>query len=314
MSAQDARFEVLPWVRVALATLLFCLSSPGFVAAGLGAWGVRRLSRHWRALAQAAAVASSLLLLIAGRGILETSLGLSFDVVALILAETDLRKDAIPESRRGLFRGLVHGAALVFAAYLSLLVLSRPWHRHWGATATERARPLPGDEHAGAPGRAGDRSILIGAPAFDVWPWLLQMGEDRGGFYSHAPLENLFGLNIVNADRIIPEWQELAPGDFVRATPPSWMRGAFGDRVGWEVDHVDGDHYVLSLRYWIFEVEPLTPRSSRLHVRTHAGDAPVPVAPLLMLTFEPAHFVMERAMLFGVKARAERLAAARQSS
>ena len=62
---------------------------------------------------------------------------------------------------------------------------------------------------------------------------------------------------------------------------------------------------LLALRYWLFEVEPTGRSTSRLHVRTHAGDAPVPIAPLLFFVFEPAHFIMERGMLRGIKARAE---------
>jgi len=311
MAAQDARSGSFGIGRVAVATILFLLATPGFVAAGLGAYGVMGFEKRWPALVEAAAVASALLFLLGDMGVIEASFGLTFDVLALVLAETV----TLPERRRtsGSFalRRVTSALSLAFVAYLVVLVTTRPWHRHWGATAEEGARSLPGDEYAGSPARAGDRAILIGAPALDVWPWLLQLGEDRGGFYSYASLENLFGLDIVNADRVVPEWQALKAGDFVRAVPPTWFNGAFGDRIGWEVDHVDGDRYVLALRYWIFEVEPLTPKTSRLHVRTHAGDAPVPVAPLLMLAFEPAHFIMERAMLRGVKVRAEQLSAAR---
>jgi hypothetical protein len=77
MGAQDAHGGV---VRVSLATLLFSLATPGFVVAGLGVWGVPRLERHWRVVAQIAAVASALLLALAWRGILEMSLGLSFQL------------------------------------------------------------------------------------------------------------------------------------------------------------------------------------------------------------------------------------------
>jgi hypothetical protein len=196
--------------------------------------------------------------------------------------------------------------ALGALIYTSGVVILRPWLRDWGSTTEERSALLPGDSFAGAPERAGDRAIAIDAPADRVWPWLLQLGEDRGGFYSYADLENAFGLHIVNAESIRPEWQSLAAGDFVRAVPPDWLGGMFGERVGWEVDQVDTTRHVLALRYWIFRVESSGEQSSRLHVRTHAGDAPLPVAPLLLLAFEPAHFIMERAMLQGIKQRAER--------
>lgn len=198
----------------------------------------------------------------------------------------------------------LHAAGLVFVAYVAITIVLRPWHRDWGSTAAERSESMPGDEHAGDPARAGDRAIAIHAAAEDVWPWIVQIGEDRGGFYSYAWLENLFGLHIVNAERVEPGWQRLAAGDFVRAVPATWLGGALGGRIGWEVDHVDPARHLLALRYWIFEVEA-DGKTSRLHVRTHAGDAPLPIAPLLLLTFEPAHFIMERAMLLGIKERAE---------
>lgn len=198
-----------------------------------------------------------------------------------------------------------HLVALGFVIYLQGLVALRPWHRHWGSDASERARELPGDEHAGNPARAGDRAIAIDAPAPIVWSWLVQIGQDRGGFYSYASLENACGVRIRNAEQIEPGWQTLREGDFVRATPPDWLGGIFGDRIGWEVDHVV-EGRVLALRYWIFEVEPTSDVTSRLHIRTHAGDAPVPIAPLLLFTFEPAHLIMERGMLLGIKERAER--------
>ena len=238
----------------------------------------------------------------------ETSIGLMFDVGVLALLSLATKEVRLaPKGRfRRFGRYIVHGVALAFSFYFASVILLRPWHRTWGAEAAERRERLPGDEYAGDPQRAGDRAITIHAPAEDVWPWLVQMGEDRGGFYSYAGLENLFGIHIVNAERIESRWQALATGDFVRATSPSWLGGAFGDRIGWRVDHVDPGAHVLALRYWVFKVESVDSRTSRLHVRTHSGNAPVPIAPLLLLTFEPAHFIMERAMLLGVKERAER--------
>lgn len=134
----------------------------------------------------------------------------------------------------------------------------------------------------------GELSIDIDAPPGVLWESLQQIGRDRGGLDSDASLERAFGLPIQNAST---RWRRVEEGDFVRATPPDWLWGAFGDRIGWEVDHVVPGR-VLALRYWIFEVEPVSEETSRLHVRTHGDDA-------------PAHFIMERAMLCGIKARAE---------
>jgi hypothetical protein len=108
----------------------------------------------------------------------------------------------------------------------------------------------------------------------------------------------------MNANAVDPRWQDLHEGELVRATQADWADGVFGQRIGWNVDHVD-DHRVIALRYWVFDLEATSRYTSRLHIRTHEGDAPIPIAPLVFLFFEPAHFIMERGMLRGIKARAE---------
>ena len=90
---------------------------------------------------------------------------------------------------------------------------------------------LPGDELTPPPVEQNTRAITIAAPPEEVWPWLVQMGADRGGFYSYAWLENLFGLDIHNADGIVDEWQQLAVGD--------WVWGARNRSAGWLVEHVE---------------------------------------------------------------------------
>lgn len=95
--------------------------------------------------------------------------------------------------------------------------LVTPWHQRWGATGDEVRMPLPGDELVADPAEQVTRAIAIEAPPEVVWPWIVQIGADRGGFYSYERLENLFRLDIHNADRIVPEWQEREVGDLVFA-------------------------------------------------------------------------------------------------
>ena len=102
----------------------------------------------------------------------------------------------------------------VGAAILAWKVFA-PWERNWGATPEEVTATLPGDVLTAPPVEQNTRAITIGAPPDAVWPWLVQMGGDRGGFYSYDWLENLFGLKIHNAVRIVDEWQDLAVGDMV---------------------------------------------------------------------------------------------------
>ncbi len=96
---------------------------------------------------------------------------------------------------------------------------SRHRHLHWGATAVESTTPLAGDELLSGVGLTATRAITIGAPAAAVWPWIIQLGQGRGGFYSYDELENLVGCHLHSAERVVPEWQHLDAGDEVRLHP-----------------------------------------------------------------------------------------------
>jgi hypothetical protein len=170
----------------------------------------------------------------------------------------------------------------------------RPWMLAWGSTPDERARTLPGDELApGVPGRS-TRAVTIEAPAASVWPWVAQLGQDRGGFYSYSWLENLAGCRMTNADRIHPEWQHRAVGDTVLLHPAN----------GLKVTRFEPGR-VLALEGWgAFVVEPDGSGRTRLLTRAHSQRG---LAQRVMtLLIEVPHFVMERRMLLGIKERAER--------
>jgi len=106
------------------------------------------------------------------------------------------------------------------AAALAAYILGvRPWYLRWGATEAEFEVPLPGDEIIPRPRHRDTHAITVRAPVVDVWPWLVQMGQGRGGFYSYDWLENLIGCDIHNADQIFPDFQSLRVGDSVRLHP-----------------------------------------------------------------------------------------------
>src|SRR3979411_1439588 len=85
----------------------------------------------------------------------------------------------------------------------------------WGATDTESEEQLPGDDLIGNADISATRAITVRASADEVWPWIAQLGQGRGGFYSYDFLENLVGCDIHSADRIVPEWQDVEVGDEV---------------------------------------------------------------------------------------------------
>src|SRR5690242_995403 len=104
--------------------------------------------------------------------------------------------------------------ALVAGAAVYALVLRR-WHMTLGSRPDEAASTLPGDELVAEPDLQATHSISIRASPAAVWPWLVQMGQGRGGFYSYDWLEQLLGCQIHNVDRIVPGLQRLGVGDAV---------------------------------------------------------------------------------------------------
>ena len=202
--------------------------------------------------------------------------------------------------------------AVALAAWRVVLT---PWHRRWGATDDEVRMSLPGDDLVADPADQVTRAITVAAPPEAVWPWVIQLGADRGGFYSYERLENLFGLDIHNADTIVPEWQHRDVGDLVFAD----AKGS----GGWYVmEIVPGEALVLQvgdvrtgrpirrdeqLRWeflWTFVVRPAPGGGSRLIVRERTGFGS-PLTRLVMSPIGLISFVMTRAMLLGIKARAE---------
>lgn len=109
-------------------------------------------------------------------------------------------------------------AALAFAAGLSL-PLVRSAMLTFGSTEEELDATLPGDDILGPANLVATRTVGIEAPPEAVWPWLAQLGQGRGGFYSYDELENFLGLDIHSADAVVPELQDIAPGDTVHLAP-----------------------------------------------------------------------------------------------
>jgi hypothetical protein len=188
--------------------------------------------------------------------------------------------------------------------------------RNWGATSDEVAGPYRGDELLDGPVSGATNAVTVQAPADEVWSWLVQIGQDRGGMYSYESLENLFGLNIHNATEIREEWQHLAVGDPVRVVPA----GKFGLRDGYAF-HVAivEPPYALVLRQqppehpwdstWAFLVVPTTDDQSRLISRTRAAVTPGlkgVVSRFSGALMGPVILLMTRKMLLGIRERAER--------
>jgi len=144
------------------------------------------------------------------------------------------------------------------------------------------------------------RAVTVDAPARDVWPWLAQIGQDRGGFYSYDVLENLLGLGIRSADRVEEQWQDLRPGDEVRLSSSAVLA----------VSVVDPPHALVLVApdasfSWSFTLHPGRDRTTRLVVRERYA-RPRPWAVPLDEAVAAVSTVMTRRMLLGIRDRAER--------
>ena len=276
------------WVTVRFARAGFALPRKARVAGRL-AFGAALLSLVLLAFAWSPAMWFGLLV----DAVILLTVGLTSRTRWLLLR---LPRDRAP------LRPLRHAATAVIGASTLLW----PWYAHWNSSPAEVRAVLPGDESMMMMPHdvAFQSAVTIHAPPDRVWSWLVQIGQDRGGFYSYDALENVFGLRVHSAERIDPAWQQLHEGDRVRAVPDGW----FGSRnLGWTVWRLD-EGRLLVLRYWgSFVLAPEGDGKTRLIARTPLGDPRDHVVRAgLGLVWEPLHFVMERKMLLGIKERAER--------
>jgi hypothetical protein len=185
----------------------------------------------------------------------------------------------------------------------------RRWFGRWGTTPDERTRIMAGDSLLPNATHAATHAVTIDAAPDDIWPWLVQLGYQRGGLYSYDWLDRLFGfLDRASANEILPAFQQIAVGDTIR----------LGPREGLTVAALQ-DKRALVLRYsahefewvWQFGLYPLNEQRTRLITRGTERYKNTVGAWLFMRVMEPAAFVMTRKMLLGVKQRAEALRAAR---
>ncbi|MBI5668331.1 MAG: hypothetical protein HZC41_10015 [Chloroflexi bacterium] len=210
------------------------------------------------------------------------------------------------------------------AAFIGFMLLARPflkgWMAHWGATDEEASRRLPGDGRVPNPLVLSTRAVTVHAPVAAIWPWIVQIGQERGGLYSYERLENLARCQMRNANRVAPEWA-LQVGDRVRLgpqgypvhrvvqlEPDSYLVLAGADPKTEAVAEIaDPPPASYSNYVWSIVLEPLDEQNTRLIFRNRLDYCPRSFGWWLMweaLT-EPIGFVMMRKMLLGIKARAE---------
>ncbi len=206
-------------------------------------------------------------------------------------------------------------AALVLVGAYALVV--RPRMLRWGATDEEVDRAYPGADLIPDGERSATMAVTIDAPPARVWPWLVQMGTDRGGWYSWDRLDN-WGRSSV--ERIHPEWQEISLGDRLAGTPDGSQ--------SWEVAALEPERFLglrmsLDLRgrpfdpagphpsaytdsLWGFLLEELPGGKTRLIVSGYWALRPRSLQPLASVLFlEPSHWIMQTRQFANLKRRIE---------
>jgi hypothetical protein len=188
-------------------------------------------------------------------------------------------------------------------------VLARRRQLRWGATDKECEEQLPGDDLIPNADLAATRAITIDASADQAWPWIAQLGQGRGGFYSYDFLENLIGADIHSADRIVPELQDIHVGDEVLLGPKFGYDVAIAEpgrslvlRGGFPMENIAPPYDST----WAFVLRDGPYKTTRLLVRERYAYKR-PWARLIVEPTEAISFVMSQKMLRGIKSRAERL-------
>lgn len=208
------------------------------------------------------------------------------------------------------FLRLLAGLGLLALLLPLLFAITIPLIHRWGATYAEVAQPLPGDELLAEPLLSWTHGVTINEPPEAVWPWIAQLGDERGGFYSFTFIENQVGAltgaanyTVVyrNANTIVPEWQDPQSGDGLiqgilnvhSVQTGTYLLGAAVDpeTFGWT---------------WLWQLRPLNAGTqTRLIVRFGIWVPPPAQNPVLLTVMDLGGFVMEQRMLHGIKLRAE---------
>jgi hypothetical protein len=202
--------------------------------------------------------------------------------------------------------GLAVAVIVLTAAIVAYAVVVRPWMLGWGATDAERSGPLPGDDVVPDARYVTTRAVTIDAPPERIWPWLVQMGQDRAGFYTHNWVERLLRSGIPDIHEVRAEWQTLAVGDLMRTN-----HDIGGKPMGWPVALVDPPRSLvvrsknMPAGSYAFVLRPIGADRTRLLVRDRAVWSRREW-PFAALVYEPLHAYMETGLMRGLKERAER--------
>ncbi len=197
----------------------------------------------------------------------------------------------------------VKGLGLLATVSLgTYLIVLRPRQLRWGATDDEVARPLPGDEIVEQPTFNATRAVTVEARPEHIWPWLVQIGFSRAGWYSYDWIDN---LGRPSAEWIVPELQHIAVGDLVPLGP--------GEKSGFWVKEFEPNRWILWWDQkgdvsWLWLLDPMGDGRTRLITRVRVHYRWISPGILFSLAMDVGDIVMMRKCMLGIKRRAEAMA------
>ncbi|UWX54478.1 hypothetical protein NYZ99_16410 [Maribacter litopenaei] len=213
----------------------------------------------------------------------------------------------------------LEGVIVIIVGYLSFFL--RPLRDRWGLSKEQALQTFPGDEIVPVPKTRFTHAIEINAPSKYVWPWIAQIGQGKGGFYTYEALENLVGLNIYNSDAVLSEFQNPQIGDKVGFAPKDALPIVICDHgrcmaienaLDMDTNKLYNPKVGRPKNYlhltWLWYVEDIDEKRSRFISRNRVDFSPWFKNKLMFGSFsEPIVFAMDRKMCLGIKKRAERL-------
>jgi hypothetical protein len=185
------------------------------------------------------------------------------------------------------------------------IVLLMPWMDRWGATDDEIAASYSGDELVPSPRITYTRAVSINATPEEIYQWIVQPGAEKGGMYSYSGFEtDILHCELINADRIHEEWQNLKVGDQMKmcpgtSGPPPYEIAILEPNHAIIMGHQDNGTWV---EVWQFNLIPQENGTTRLVIRSRNA-----AQGWFWDLIRPGEFIMMRGMMLGIKERAEGL-------
>jgi len=201
---------------------------------------------------------------------------------------------------RNLIKSILIVILIIIVQFFVYDIFVKPVITTWGASSEEIIMPMAGDNQSLT--ITSTRAILINAPKPEAWKWLIQLGADRGGFYSYTFIERAMGYETRYQDMIKPEFSSIKTGDVIR--------GSVDEKrsitpYNFKVLYVKPEETFVLDKWGTFLLKEVNNQQTRLVIRTQETEASNLQLRIANYIVVPLHYIMERRTLLGIKARVE---------